>query len=275
MKIYFFLFYLAPSLVLYGCDCHVRVNLPLLIAKALPPMNMFSLSLFTPLDYAALALLMTVWTVTTWIVENSPRSRPSTSKLMAEYRRTWLVQFVTREPRIFDSQIIANLRQGTSFFASASMIAIGGGFALLGNAERLQGVASDFTQTAEPVIVWEIKLLVLLVFAANAFLKFVWAHRLFGYCAVLMAAVPNNPDDPLSLPRAQKAGEINILAARSYNRGLRSVYLGIAAAAWLLGAVPLVLATLLTALVIMRREFASASREILLSDTDQINHTAT
>jgi uncharacterized membrane protein len=237
-------------------------------------MNMLEFSLFAPIDYFALALLMVVWTVSTWLVENSPANRPSTSKLMAEYRRAWMVQFVTREPRIFDSQIIANLRQGTSFFASASMIAIGGGFALLGNAERLQGVANDFTQTAEPVIVWEVKLLVMLVFAANAFLKFVWAHRLFGYCAVVMAAVPNDPADPLALPRAQKVGEINILAARSYNRGLRSVYLGIASAAWLLGPIPLVIATLVTALVIGRREFASASREILLSGADQIDHTA-
>lgn len=236
-------------------------------------MDIIHFDLFSTIDFIALALLLIVWAGSTWIIENSPASRPSTSKLMADYRRAWMVQFVTREPRIFDSQIIANLRQGTSFFASASMIAIGGGFALLGNAELLQGVANDFTQTAEPVIVWELKLLVMLIFAANAFLKFVWAHRLFGYCAVVMAAVPNDPNDPLSMPRARKVGEINILAARSYNRGLRSVYLGITAAAWLLGPGPLIVATLVTASVIGRREFASASREILLSDSDQIKNT--
>jgi uncharacterized membrane protein len=30
-------------------------------------------------------------------------------------------------------------------------------------------------------------------FLANALLKFIWAHRLFGYCSILMAAVPNDP----------------------------------------------------------------------------------
>ena len=70
---------------------------------------------------------------------------------------------------------------------SASMIAIGGGFALLGNAERLAGLAGELTLETAPIVVWEIKLIVMLLFATNAFLKFVWAHRLFGYAAVLMA----------------------------------------------------------------------------------------
>ena len=188
---------------------------------------------------------------------------------MAEYRREWMRVFVTRDPRIFDSQIVSNLRQGTAFFASASMIAIGGGFALLGNADRLRGVAQDLALGAAPVIVWEIKLLLLLLFAANAFLKFVWAHRLFGYCAVLMAAVPNEPADPVALPRAMKAADISVLAARGYNRGLRSIYFGIAAAAWLIGAWALLTAVGFTLLVVLRREFASRSREVLLASTDR------
>ena len=61
----------------------------------------------------------------------------------------------------------------------------------------------------------EIKLVLILFFMGNAFLKFVWAHRLFGYCSVVMAAVPNDASDPVALPRARKAGEINITASRS------------------------------------------------------------
>ena len=100
----------------------------------------------------------------------------------------------------------------------------------------------------------------------NAFLKFVWAHRLFGYCSVLMAAVPNDPNDPAALPRASQAAEISITAARGFNKGLRSVYFGLASAAWLLGPIPLMVATVLTLLVLWRREFASQSRSILLAE---------
>jgi uncharacterized membrane protein len=222
------------------------------------------LSLFTTLDAVGLGLLIALWIGCSLLIENAPKSFPSTSQIMAEFRRDWMRQFVQRDPRIFDSQIISSLRQGTAFFASASMIAIGGGFALLGNAERLRGVAQDLTLESDPIFLLEVKLLVLLLFAANAFLKFVWSHRLFGYCSVIMAAVPNDPDDPKALPMALQAAEVNITAARGYNRGLRSVYFGIASSAWLLGAGPLLLATGVTLLVILRREFASQSRQVLL-----------
>ncbi|WP_416884076.1 DUF599 domain-containing protein [Marivita sp.] len=222
------------------------------------------LSLFTTLDAVGLGLLILSWVGCSLVVENAPKSYPSTSQIMAEFRREWMRQFVRRDPRIFDSQIISSLRQGTAFFASASMIAIGGGFALLGNAERLRGVAQDLTLESDPIFLLEVKLLVLLLFAANAFLKFVWSHRLFGYCSVIMAAVPNDPEDPQALPMALQAGELNITAARGYNRGLRAVYFGIASSAWLLGAGPLILATLVTLLVILRREFASQSRHVLV-----------
>lgn len=222
------------------------------------------LYLFTILDAIGLSLLIGSWVLCSLVVENAPKSFPSTSQIMAEFRRDWMRQFVERDPRIFDSQIIASLRQGTAFFASASMIAIGGGFALLGNAERLRGVAQDLTLESDPIFLLEVKLLVLLLFAANAFLKFVWSHRLFGYCSVIMSAVPNDPNDPKALPMALQAAEVNITAARGYNRGLRSVYFGIASSAWLLGAGPLILATLVTLLVILRREFASQSRHVLI-----------
>jgi uncharacterized membrane protein len=95
-------------------------------------------------------------------------------------------------------------------------------------------------------------------------LKFIWSHRLFGYCAIMMAAVPNDPADPLAYHRAAQAAEINISAARNFNRGLRSVYFALAALAWLFGAVPLLVATALCLAVLIRREFASGSRAVLL-----------
>ncbi len=231
------------------------------------------LALFTPWDYGALAILLLGWLGATRIIEHPPARRPSVSLLMADYRRAWLRHFVDRQPRIFDSQIIDNMRQGAAFFASASMIAIGGGLALIGNADMLRGVAQDLTLGTAPTIVWEIKLLLMLFFATNGFLKFVWSHRLFGYCAVLMAAVPNDIENPVAYTRAAKSGEINITAARSFNSGLRSVYFGIASAAWLLGAWPLIVAAVFTLVVILRREFWSASREVLLDGSDRAPHT--
>lgn len=149
---------------------------------------------------------------------------------MPDYRRDWMRQFVTRSPRIFDANVIDSLRQGMAFFASTCLIAIGGGVALIGNAAQIEGLAQDLTlDAARPEV--EMKIILVLAFLANALLKFVWAHRLFGYCAILMAAVPNDPADPLAFHRAGQAAEVNITAAKSFNRGLRSIHFALAALA--------------------------------------------
>lgn len=222
------------------------------------------LQFFSLLDLIAIALLAISWVGIGFTIERKGGKRPSVSVLMADYRRQWMVQFVSREPRLFDANILANLRQGTTFFASASMIGIGGGLALIGNKEQLLGIAQDLSLQNAPAIVWEAKILVVVLFLANGFLKFVWAHRLFGYCAVILASVPNDTTDPTCLPRAAKAAEINITAARSFNRGLRSVYFALGALAWLLGAIPLLVATAFTVLILWRREFASHSRSVMV-----------
>ncbi|MCJ7874999.1 DUF599 domain-containing protein [Marinovum sp. 2_MG-2023] len=221
------------------------------------------LTLFEPLDYIAVAVLIVSWIAIGLRIEN-PGKHPSVSTLTTEYRREWMKQMLTRDPRIFDSQILSILRQGTAFFASTCMIAIGGVLALIGNAERLAGLAQDLTLESDPIVVWELKLIAVILLAINGFLSFVWSHRLFGYCAVVMAAVPNDPNHPAAPTRAHKAAELNISGARAYNRGLRSIYFAMAATAWLLGAIPLILAVLFTLAVLYRREFASNSREALL-----------
>ncbi len=144
------------------------------------------IALFSALDGIAVLLILLSWAIIGWRIENPSASQPSVSLLMARFRHEWMEQMVTRNPRIFDSSILSTLRQGTSFFASASMIAIGGGLALLGRTEELRGVAQDLTQSDAPALVWEVKILLSLMFLTNAFLKFVWAHRLFGYSAVMM-----------------------------------------------------------------------------------------
>lgn len=222
------------------------------------------LDLFTPLDFAAVGLLFAVWLAIGWRIEHASVKHPSVSMIMADYRREWMRQMLTREPRIFDAQTIATLRQGTSFFASTSMIALGGALALIGNADSLVDVAEDLTLVSHPPIVWEVKLLLVVFFLTNAFLKFVWSNRLFGYCSVIMAAVPNDPADPRAPGMASKAAEVNITATRSFNRGLRAVYFALAALAWLGGPILLIAGAILTLIVIWRREFASQSRAILL-----------
>jgi uncharacterized membrane protein len=225
------------------------------------------LTLLSPLDLCAVGLLVFVWFVIGWLIEHPGAKRPSVTMLMSEERRTWMKVFVTRDPRIFDSQILASLRQGTAFFASTCLLAVGGVLALAGNTEPLSGLAAEVTEMPVPVLLFQLKLGLVALFLTNAFLKFVWANRVFGYCAVLMAAVPNDPNDTAAHPRAAQAAELNIRAAINFNRGLRGMYFAMGALAWLLGAIALIIATLIVLWVLWSREFASLPRSILLKDT--------
>jgi uncharacterized membrane protein len=218
---------------------------------------------FGRIDALALAVIFAAWLGTDWLIEYPPAKHPSVTFLMQRYRREWMRQMVTRQPRIFDAQIVDSLRQGTAFFASTCMIAIGGGAAVIGNPSLLADVTADLAPVARTEGL-ELRVILVLLFLSDALLKFIWSNRLFGYCAVLMAAVPNSPDDPAAYGRAAKAAEVNITAARNFNRGLRSVYFALTALAWLIGAAPLIAATVLCVTVLLRREFASESRKVIL-----------
>jgi uncharacterized membrane protein len=181
---------------------------------------------------------------------------------MAEMRREWMREFVRRDNRIFDAQIIASLRQGTAFFASTSILAVGGVLALIGNVQPLTGIAAE-VGAERPTLLWQIRLLPAALLLTHAFLKFVWANRVFGYASVTMGATPSEPGHPRAMPRAMRAAELIIRAALNFNRGLRSMYFALASLAWLGGPWALMAAALLVAGFLVRREFTSVPRDIL------------
>jgi uncharacterized membrane protein len=236
-------------------------------------MGMIStISSLNGLDGAAVVVLIAVWLGLSWWIEHPTAKRPSVTIVMSEYRREWMRVMVHRDPRIFDAQVMASLRQGTAFFASTCLLAVGGVLALIGNVDPLRGVAQEIAMVQSPTVIWQLKLGLVLVLLSNAFLKFVWANRVFGYCSVMMAAVPNDPDEPMAGPMASKAAELNIRAAMNFNRGLRSMYFALGAVAWLAGPIPLLGAVAVTAWVVWTREFASVPRAIIMDGLQPAPH---
>lgn len=221
---------------------------------------------FSLWDGVALAFLLLGWPLIGMLVEHEGKRR-STHSLIADYRTRWMKEMLHRENRMLDAQILSSLRQGAAFFTSASMIGIGGSVALIGKAGTLQSLATDLSQElSAPKVVWEAKLMLVVVILASAFLKFVWSHRLFGYCAVVLASVPVDPAHKDAHRYAEKSARLNTYAARSFNRGLRAMYFALAALAWLLGAWAMISATLATLAVLYRREFSSQSRAALVDN---------
>ena len=221
------------------------------------------LSLFAPLDLIAVGVLFGTWWLLGLLIEHPPKRYPSVTVLTYEYRREWMEQMITRDPRVFDALTMNGLREGTAFFGSGCMIALGGVLALMSNTQSLDAVAVDLTASAHPEVLWQIKLLAVAALLTHAFLKFVWANRLFGYCAITMAATPNDITDPKAKTRARQSGEIANRAAVNFNRGLRSIYFSLAALGWLLSPYALIATTAVASFTLLSREFASTSRETL------------
>lgn len=222
----------------------------------------------TWIDGLLVMAYLVIWQALSWFIEHPTQSRPSVTVLMSDYRRQWMQVMVTRQPRIFDAQVMMSLRQGTAFFASTCLLALGGLLALIGNVDPLRGLAAGIGQGAAPTVVLQLKLVLVLVLLGNAFLKFVWANRVFGYCSVMMGAVPNDANDPSAAGLARKAAELNIRAAMNFNRGLRAMYFALGALAWLVGPIGLAVALVMVSWLVWSREFASIPREIVLSNTD-------
>lgn len=228
-------------------------------------------------DAMAISLLLVAWLAVGWRIEH-PGSTPSVSVLMARYRHAWMAQMVNRDQRIFDAAILQNLRDGTAFFASTCLIGIGGLLALVGNPAPLEQAAArlpgEVGSLGGDALIWQMKLLVPVLLLSVAFLRFVWANRLFGYFSVIIGSVPNAGMDPSAEPearhRATQAAWINVRAAVNFNRGLRAIYFALAGLAWLLGAIPLILATLITLATLYSREFRSVSRAVLIEDAPPV-----
>ena len=94
-------------------------------------------------DYLALGLFLLLWLGYSWISAGSgTRYLPpaSLNQAMAERRREWIYNSLQRDLKMIDTQIMAGLQNGTAFFASTSIFALGGCFALLGATDQVDAV---------------------------------------------------------------------------------------------------------------------------------------
>jgi uncharacterized membrane protein len=217
---------------------------------------------FGPLDLIAIAFFAAAWIGYLLAVEIGPHSRRSLNTLMNERRERWIMESVKRENRIIDTQVMNGLQNGTAFFASTSLIAIGGSLTLLQSADRVVQIFADLPfATTTTRAAWEIKVIGLAVIFAYAFFKFGWAYRLFNYCAILIGAIPphTEADKPETLAAAREAVRMNIVAGLHFNRGQRAFFFALAYLGWFISPWLFLIATAAVLTVMWRRQFASDS----------------
>lgn len=182
------------------------------------------------------------------------------------WRREWMLQACGRDNRIVDAAITQVLSASPSFFASTSILIIGGLFAALASSEQASELVRELPFAARTtLLVFDLKLVVLAAIFVFAFFRFTWSIRQYSFGAILVGAAPQSPevDAAVRQAHADRAGRIMGMAAETFNDGLRAYYLSFAVVAWFFSAWAFMAGTLAVILVLYRREFHSDVLEAL------------
>jgi uncharacterized membrane protein len=212
------------------------------------------------LDILAVGFFIFEWLVYAITLEHTAYGRVSLSARMNVYREVWIRRMLDRETRMVDMQIMASLQNGTAFFASTSLLAIGGGLALLRATSDALAVLSKLRVDLSPSpALWELKCIGLILVFVYAFFKFAWSYRLFNYVAILLGATPpaSQRDTPEAQAHVMRTTRLFEAAGRHFNRGQRAFFFALGYLGWFISPWVLFVTTALVVIVTWRRQFAS------------------
>lgn len=225
---------------------------------------------FSVSDVLAIAVFLACWLIYHFLIEGPFLGQNSLNNRMNAYRHGWMEEMLRRENRMVDVQVMAALHQGSAFFASTSLIAVGGSLSLIRGGADLSAILATlpFGATAS-VAVWEMKIVGLAVIFVYAFFKFAWAYRLFNYAAILLGSIASAEHvNPEAERRAKRCGQMTVVAGRHFNRGQRAFFFALAYLGWFLGPWVFISATVAALYVIARRQLASDALAAILIDED-------
>ncbi|OGI48916.1 MAG: hypothetical protein A2151_06250 [Candidatus Muproteobacteria bacterium RBG_16_65_34] len=215
-------------------------------------------------DIVSLVWFVAVWIGYTWYADRGPQRARSLRAVMHTHRYEWMRRMLERDNRIVDANILGNLLQSVSFFASTTLLILAGLVTILGSTDKAILLVRELPFAARTsLVLWELKLLVLIVIFVHAFFKFTWALRQFNYCSVLVGAAPNPGGKAADDAYARRAAEVSTLASKDFNQGLRAYYLSLAALAWFISPWVFMLATTVVIAVLYWREYHSEALRTL------------
>jgi uncharacterized membrane protein len=220
----------------------------------------------TVLDYVALAWFLLGWFgYQRFAAYAASQGRPSLMSVMGKYREDWWHGTIRRELRIVDATIITNLSNSATFFASTTLLILGGLLALLGTSDRAIAIVSDLPFSVEThELMWEYKIFLLLSIFVYAFFKFTWSLRQQNFCSVLLGAAPEPHTDPEKLEDfVVRSAKLASAASDTFNYGLRAYYFGLAALTWFLNSWVFIAVTAFVIAILYHREFRSGALKVL------------
>lgn len=228
------------------------------------------LSLLPWTDWLALAWFFAGWIGYALFARRRSASSMSLLAVTNRYRRLWMLQTTGRDVRVVDGIVIQNLSTSPSFFASTTILIIGGLLALLGTTDKATELVREIPFAARTsTLVFDLKLLLLLGVFVYAFFRFTWSLRQYTFGALMVASAPDHKvferGDASREEFADRAGRIVGMAAETFNDGLRAYYMAFAAIAWFFSPLWFAVGTAGVLYILYQREFHSEVLAILKS----------
>jgi uncharacterized membrane protein len=221
---------------------------------------------FSTLDLIALAWFIVAWAGYAFNIEYGPRERLSLNATMNTYREVWMRRMLDREARMVDMQVMAALQNGTAFFASTSLLAIGGALTILRSTEEVQNVIATLPMgISHTRTLWELKGTGLAVIFVYAFFKFAWSYRLFNYVSILLGAMPpeREKDTAAAEAHVQRTTHLFAAAGRHFNHGQRAFFFALGYLGWFVSPYLFMATTAAVVFVMWFRQFKSDARRAM------------
>ena len=221
---------------------------------------------FSTLDLVALGWFVAAWTGYAILVEYLPLKRLSLNATMNTYREVWMRRMLDREMRMVDMQVMAALQNGTAFFASTSLFAIGGALTVLRSTDEMLNVIATLPIGIQMTrALWEIKAIGLAVVFVYAFFKFAWSYRLFNYVVILLGATPppNEKDTQEAETHVLRTARLFGTAGRHFNHGQRAFFFALGYLGWFVSPYVFILSTGAVVFVMWWRQFRSDARRAM------------
>ena len=218
-------------------------------------------------DLFAFAFFVLAWAAYHFLLGHGPGAETGLNQTMDRYRIRWMIEMSERDNRIMDASLMGSLQNGTAFFASTSLLAIGASATLLRATDDVLRIFADLPIGVEASrAAWEFKILGLILIFGYAFFKFAWAYRLFNYTAILVGATPmRGTADARERRRvAMRAAQMNIAAGHHFTRGQRAFFFALAYFGWFAGPFVFMATTAAVLAVMSARQYASDAQEAVL-----------
>lgn len=220
-----------------------------------------ALGLLPALDWLAVIMLFAAWAGYARFAKKRAGTQPSILAATNRERLRWMRRSTMRENRVVDGIVVQNLSTSPSFFASTTILIIGGLLAVLGTSDKATEFVREIPFAARTtVLVFDLKVAVLTAIFVYAFFRFTWSMRQYSFGALLVGSAPQHDEPWTDAERdafALRAGRVMGLAAETFNDGLRAYYMAFAAIAWFFSPWACMAATGFVVFVLYQREFHS------------------